>query len=115
MSEDGHALLKEYEKRSKERSLVMHYKDMLGEGGLEIEKERALIELMYKGRQVYIPYDPSDVFPESSTMRKTLDAYVESAEGILSESQIVKFKAFMNYFKKVAAPDNTAENNSDKE
>ena len=118
LSEDGLALLKEYEKRFMERSLVMDFEDMLGDETLEKEKERELIELMYKRRQDYMPYlqdDLSDALLDHDAMRKTLGAYIVSADGILSESQTKKFKAFINYFKKIAVPDNTPENNSDKE
>ncbi len=134
LSEDGLALYKEYEKRWMERSLILDFKDMLGDTKLEKEKERELIELMYKGRQSHTPlpynFEQSYVFPENEpdaetvarlkkvkneNTRKTLDAYVESAEGILSESQLVIFKGIINSFKISLMPDDTAVNSSDEE
>ncbi len=135
LTEDGLALLKEYEKRDMERSLIMHFKDMLGDDALEIEKERGLIELMYKGRQTYTPLPNSSmqsyVFPENEpdaetvsrlekekneNMIKALDTYVETAGGILSKSQTVKFKGFINSFKNLFhKSDDTAVNGSDEE
>ncbi|MBN1907558.1 MAG: hypothetical protein JW927_20930 [Deltaproteobacteria bacterium] len=135
LSEDGLALLKEYEKRDIERSLIMHFKNMMGDDALGIEKERELIELMYKGRQIFTPLPNSSlqsyVFPENEqdaettarlekvknkNMIKTLDTYVETAGGILSKSQTAKFKGFINILKKdFSRPDDTAVNGSDEE
>ena len=140
LPEGGLALFKEYEKRSMERALVFNFETMLGDDTLEREKEKALIESLYKDTQTYttyaeelknIPYAVADLVPEkkideeilnrimkegTESMIKTYTAYVESAKGILTESQMVKFEGMINSMRSpYLPPDNTTANGNETE
>lgn len=140
LPEGGLALFKEYEKRQSERIMVFNFETTLGEDTLEKEKERELIELLYEDTQTYayndkdlknIPGAVADVFPEKrldeetaarlfkesgESMIKTYAAYVESAKGILSESQMVKFEGMINSMRSsYLPPDNTTVDGNEKE
>ncbi len=137
LPEGGLALFKEYEKRSMERALVFNFETMLGDDTLEIEKERELIELLYEDTQSYAYNDKdlknapgavADVIPEKKLDEETeyrlakegtesdikkYAAYVESAEAVLSESQMVKFEGMINSFRSYLLPDNTTVNSNE--
>jgi hypothetical protein len=140
LPEGGLALYKEYDKRQSERILVFNFETMLGDDTLKKEKERELIELLYEDTQTYaysdkdfrnIPGAVGDVVPEkildeetldrltkesAESMIKTYTAYVESAKGILSESQMVKFEGMVNSMRSpYLPPDDTTVNGNDKE
>ncbi|MBN1907556.1 MAG: hypothetical protein JW927_20920 [Deltaproteobacteria bacterium] len=137
LPEGGLALFKEYEKRSMERALVFNLEIMLGDDPLEKEKERELIELLYEDTQTYttyaevlknIPGAAADVVPEKKIDEETEDrlfmesvesdikkyaAYIESAEDVLSESQMVKFEGMINSFRSYLLQDNTTVNSNE--
>jgi hypothetical protein len=140
LPEGGLALYKEYEKRSMERILVFNFETMLGDDTLEKEKERELIESLHEDTQTHayndkdlknIPGAVAEVIPEKKldeetaarlfkesgeSMLKTYAAYVESAKGILSESQMVKFEGMVNSMRSpYLPPDNTTDNSNEKE
>ena len=139
LPEGGLAAYKKYEAKIKEKDLVNYFQSTLGDEALEKKKARELIDLLYKDAQPYniqdenyknIPFVMPYVIPEKKldeetidrivaendeNLRKTYETYLESAKGILSDSEMVKFEGFINFLKKLYLEDNATENSSEKE
>ncbi len=138
LPEGGLAAYKEYEAKNKERSLVFYFQSTLGDEALEKVKEWELIDLLYKDAQPYSSHDEDEtnilyahpyIIPEKrldeetidrivklndENLRKTYDTYIESAKGILSESEMVKFEGFVNMCKSMYLGDDATSDNSEK-
>lgn len=119
LTEEEYVAFQEYQKVQQERMFIDQFKKnmLFGDTLLEKQQEKELIAAMYNDRQNYMemqkaraqefipsggnPYDYDKEYIEDrikenfEAQKELYDAYVESAENILSESQMQKFETYI--------------------